>query len=182
MQPIKRMAQILDELSDRDHYLFSLSDLHSILPYHNLKAFRALLARLTKSGVLLRVCRNLYLYPRADYESGLVLYHAAARLRDNEFNYLSLESVLSDAGVISQIPMNWITIMSSGRSYIFDCGIYGHIEFIHTKKSIDSVVSQIVYDQRICLWRASVSLAFKDMVLTKRSCDLVDQEAVSELV
>ena len=31
------------------------------------------------------------------------------------FNYISLETALSDEGVISQIPINRITIMSTGR-------------------------------------------------------------------
>ena len=54
--------------------------------------------------------------PEVHYPSDLVLYHAAARLRADALCYLSLESVLSDAGVISQIPINWITLMTSGRS------------------------------------------------------------------
>jgi hypothetical protein len=65
----------------------------------------------------------------------MILYHSAAKLRAGEFNYLSLETVLSDAGAISQIPMNWITIISSGRSNIIDCGAFGKIEFIHTTTS-----------------------------------------------
>ncbi len=110
------------------------------------------------------------------------MYHAAARLRANEFNYISLESVLSDSGVISQIPMNWVTLMSSGRSYIVDCGDFGHIEFIHTKKVPDSIGAQLHYDMRCRLWRASVELAIRDMVLTRRNIDLIDWEAVHEFI
>lgn len=38
--------------------------------------------------------------------------------------------------IISQIPINRITLMSSGRSSIINCGTFGSIEFIHTKKSL----------------------------------------------
>ena len=52
---------------------------------------------------------GLYLYPRASHPGGLILYHAAVGLRADAFNYISLESALSDAGVISQIPMNCVS-------------------------------------------------------------------------
>lgn len=182
MQPIKQFAEVLENLADPEHYLFSLRDLSGAMPEQSAVAFKAMLRRAEKNGLLRRVCRGLYLYPKVEYPAGLVLYHAAARLRAHDFNYISLESALSDAGVISQIPMNWITLMSSGRSYIFDCGTFGHIECIHTKKTPEQVASQISYDSRCHLWRASVDLALRDMVQTKRNLDLVDWEIAHELI
>lgn len=182
MQPIKQLTQALVSLADDEHYLFSLSDLRSVLPMHSLGAFRAVVSRAEKEGVLRRVCRGLYLYPGVNYEKGLVLYHAAARLRADEFNYLSLESVLSDAGVISQIPLNWITLMSSGRSYSVKCGYFGTIEFIHTKKRPTELQDQLTYDARCHLWRASVALALKDMKAAKRGMDLIDWSVANEPV
>jgi hypothetical protein len=114
------------------------------------------------------------------YPAGLVLFHTAAKLRADGFNYLSLETVLSDAGVISQIPLNWITLMSSGRSHIVSCAEFGHIEYIHTKRRPVDVADQLSYDQDCHLWRASVKLALQDMKLTRRSTDLIDWEAASE--
>jgi predicted transcriptional regulator of viral defense system len=182
MQPIKQLTQFLGKAADPDHYLFALRDLEPVIPGLTPAALKALAARAEKSGLLRRVCRGLYLYPAVQYPAGLVLFHAAARLRAHEFNYISLETALSDAGVISQIPMNWVTLMSSGRSHIIDCGTFGHIEFIHTKKSADSVASQIQYDARCRLWRASVSLALRDMVSTRRNIELVNWEAANELL
>ena len=182
MQPIKQLADILANLADEKHYLFSLRDLSAAIPEQSLASFKALIGRAEKNGLLKRICRGLYLYPKVNYPSGLVLYHAAARLRAHEFNYISLESALSDAGVISQIPMNWVTLMSSGRSHIVDCGTFGHIEFIHTKKSLDRVASQLSYDPCCRLWRAFVALALKDMALTRRNTDLVNWEVARELI
>ncbi len=182
MQPIKQLTEILENLADTEHYLFSLKDLESVIPGHRSAAMKAVVGRAVKNGLLRRVCRGLFLYPKVEYPSGLVLYHAAARLRADEFNYISLESALSDAGVISQIPMNWITLISSGRSSIIDCGSFGHIEFVHTKRTPDRVAGQLIYDPRCRLWRASVALALRDMALTRRSTDLVDWEAARELV
>ena len=145
-------------------------------------ALKTLVSRAEKGGLLKRVCRGLYLYPLVSYPKGLLLHHAAARLRAGEFNYISLESALSDAGVISQIPMNWITLISSGRTHIVNCGNFGRIEFIHTKRSPGSLSDYLTYDSRCHLWRASVALAIKDMKITGRSTDLIDWEAVNEPV
>ncbi len=182
MQPIKQLTETLARLANTEHFLFSLSDLTAITPELSPAAFKALVGRAVKAGVLRRVCRGLYLYPRVEYPAGLLLYYAAARLRAQEFNYISLESVLSDVGVISQIPMSWVTIMSSGRSNIIDCGNWGHIEFIHTKKVLKQVEEHIHYDSRCRMWRASVALALRDMALTRRSTDLIDMELTREFV
>lgn len=182
MQPIRHLAKILDDLADAQHHLFTLADLQGALPGYSSGALRALASRAERSGVLRRVCRGLYLYPRASYDGGLLLYHAAARLRAAEFNYISLESALSDAGVISQIPMNWVTLMSSGRSQIMSCGDFGTIEFIHTAKQAANLIGQITYDSACRLWRASVALAIRDMKAAKRSLALIDWEAANEPV
>lgn len=182
MQPIRILENTLLQLATGPHYLFSAKDLSAILPKHNQASLNILLVRAEKNGILTRVCRGLYLNPKADYPAGMVLYHAAARLRAHEFNYISLESVLSDAGVISQVPMNWVTLMSSGRNNIINCGSFGHLEFIHTKRSLNNILPRLTYDSDCRLWRASVALALKDMKLTRRDTDLVDWTVVDELV
>jgi predicted transcriptional regulator of viral defense system len=182
MQPMKRLSLLLERFASAEHYLFALDDLRCALPDVTPGAFKALLSRAEKSGLLKRVCKGIYLYPRAPYPAGMVLFHAAARLRADAFNYLSLETVLSDAGVISQIPLNWITLMSSGRSHVVNCGDFGHIEFIHTKRRPAEVEALLSYDPDCHLWRAAVALALQDMKLTRRSTDLVDWSLADELV
>lgn len=182
MQPIKQLAKILAALADEEHYLFSLADLKGAMPEQSPGGFKALVCRGVKDGLLKRICRGLYLYPGVEYAGGLVLFHAAARLRADAFNYISLETALSDAGVISQIPINWITLMSSGRSHIVNCGDFGRIEFVHTKKRPENLTEYLIYDSACRLWRASVALALKDMVATRRSTDLIDWSAANELI
>lgn len=181
-QPVTSMIRTLNDLADRDRCLFALSDLRGILPEPSAGAFKTMLSRAEKRGVLNRVCRGLYFYPQPDCEQGLLLFHAAARLRAGAFNYISLETALSDAGVISQAPMNWITIMSSGRRNTIRCGEWGTIEFIHTCRKPAELRDNLTYDARCHMWRASVSLAIRDMRLTRRTMDLVNQEVANELV
>ena len=141
-----------------------------------------LLSRALKEEILVRVCRGVYLYLKAPWPRGLILYHTAARLRSNHCVYLSLESALSDAGVISQVPQQWLTLMTNGRSGIISCGSFGTIEFIRTRKNLADITSDLVYDSACRLWRASIPLAIKDMKDTKRSLDLIDWEVVHEFV
>ena len=179
---LNQLGTTLRALASHKAYLFTVSDLSCVLPMQSRAALQITLSRAVKSGLLERVCRGLYFYANASPQDGLLLYHAAAKLRAGDFNYLSLESVLSDAGVISQVPMGWITLMSSGRNRIVDCGRFGHIEYIHTQRPAAKEVTQLSWDRRIQLWRASVLLALQDLKHTHRSDDLVDWELANELV
>jgi hypothetical protein len=89
-----------------------------------------------------------------------------------------LETALSDAGVISQVPIHWITLMSSGRSQVVDGGDFGRIEFVHTAQ----LPGDLTYDRERRLWRASARLALRDMRATRRTQDLVNPEVAHELV
>lgn len=180
MQPRRLLSETIRSLADRDHCVFAATDLAAAVP--DCRQLAVLLSRGAKGGLLRRVCKGIYLYPVADYPPGNLLFHAAARLRADAFNYLSLETVLSDAGVISQAPINWISLMSSGRSHVVDCGDYGHIEFVHTAQRPDDVAGELVYDPDRHLWRASARQAMRDMRVTRRSLELVDEEALHELV
>lgn len=182
MQPIKQLTSTLANLADAEHYLFTLDDLRALLPAQSDAALKTLLSRAVAEGHLARVCRGIYLYERVDYPPGFTLFHAAARLRADTFNYISLETALSDAGVISQIPINCITIMTAGRSNRIDCGAWGSIEFVHTRKRPADLASQLHYDAPCHLWRASVALALKDMRATRRNMDLIDWSLAHELV
>lgn len=182
LQPLQRLYQGLDTLASPERYLFTPADMRALVADLSNEAYRALLSRAAKGKKLERVCRGLYIYHPAKPVLGLVLFHAAARLRAHEFNYISLETALSDAGVISQIPMNWLTLLSSGRSYIMDCGRWGKIEFIHTRQAAADLAPHLHYDTRCRLWRAAVPQALRDMRRHKRNLDLIDWSAANEFV
>jgi len=170
----------LQSLADRNHCVFAASDLAAAVP--GCRQLSVLLSRATTAGVLRRVCKGVYLYPVRDYPAGHLLFHAAARLRAAEFNYISLETALSDTGIIPQLPINWISLMSSGRSHVVDCGDFGHIEFVHTAQRPEEISAELAYDSDRHLWRASVKQALRDMRATRRSMELVNKEALHELV
>jgi predicted transcriptional regulator of viral defense system len=177
---MKKLDETLRALADREHCVFAARDLAAAVP--GCRQWSVLLSRAVKAGILRRICKGIYLYPVRDYPSGRVLHHAAARLRASAFNYISLETALSDAGVISQVPFNWITLMSSGRSHVVVCGEYGHIEFVHTAQGPASLHGELVFDRDCRLWRASVKQTIRDMRVTRRNMDLVDTEVLHEFV
>jgi hypothetical protein len=182
MQPIKYVSQWLSENANNDHYLFTPHGLRSLFPDLSNTAFKTLLSRAVRTGLLIRVCRGVYLCKKALPADGRFLFHVAAVIRAEEFNYISLETVLSEAGIISQIPMNRISIMSSGRSSTISCGDFGTIEFVHTNQKPAKLINQLIYDHDCGLWRASIALAVRDMKITQRNCDLIDWDIANEFV
>lgn len=170
------------ENANEEHYLFATKDLRNLMPELSDESFKMLLGRAVRAGILTKVCRSVYLYKKAMRNDGLLLFHVVSCLRSYAFNYISLETVLSDSGIISQIPLNWITIMTSGRANKISCGEFGTIEFIHTSRSIYDVIGQLSYDVRCGMWRASVRLALQDIKVTRRNCDLIDWDLANELI
>ena len=182
MQPTRQLSLWLSENIGNKCCLLSSQDLRALLPSLSDAAFKTLLSRAVSSKLLTRICRSIYLYKKTPPSDGLLLFHAATLLRTNEFNYISLETALSDAGVISQIPLNWISVMSSGRSSVISCGNYGTIELIHTNQKAADCAEQLTYDHACGMWRASVALAIRDMKATRRNCDLIDWDIANEFI
>ncbi|MDA3949605.1 MAG: type IV toxin-antitoxin system AbiEi family antitoxin domain-containing protein [Spirochaeta sp.] len=180
MQALEHLRDELMRLASANRYLFSSTDLRALFPDQSDQAFRALLTRATRSGVLRRVCRGIYIFPYVTYPRGYELYHAAARLRADTLTWISLETALSDAGVISQIPVGRITLMSTGRTSTISCGPFGTIEFHHTKRDPNEVAGNLVYDPACRLWRATPDQALRDLRAVGRSLDLVNREVLDD--
>ncbi|MBQ4438492.1 hypothetical protein II898_06410 [bacterium] len=124
--------------------------------------------------MLERICKGIYLYTKTDYDSSLILFKVAAKLRANNMNYVSLETVLSQSGVISQQLLGWITVMTTGRSGIIRCGRFGTVELIHTAKNFDKIMPELRLDRVTGMFWASEKLALQDMKDCKRPTDLVE--------
>jgi hypothetical protein len=176
MQSAKHLITALRQLADQQRYLFTPADMQALLPLAGTSTFKSLLSRLVTRGELERVCRGLYRPVWIAPVPGLILYHAAARLRAGYFLYLSLESVLSEIGVISQIPLQRITLMTSGRDGEISCGRLGVIEFTHTRQRPEKVVEHLIYDRERRLWCADREQALRDLRRTRRNLDLIQEE------
>ena len=182
MQPLKYLLNWLLDNANPDHSLFTAGDLRCLFPDLADGAFNTLLSRAVDAKVLVKVCKKIYLFKKYYKNDGNLLFHVAGLLRSNHFNYVSLETILSSCGVISQVPMNWISLMSSGRSYLISCQEFGTIEFIHTTQKPAKIKDFLDYDQPTRLWHAQPQLALRDMKRTNRNLDLINWEILNELI
>ena len=98
MQPILTMMRGLRGLPEASRRVYALQDLRALLPKHERGACKSVVTRLEKRGELTRVCRGIYMLPDSSLRGSDLLGKVVARLRAGHFNYLSLETVLSEAG------------------------------------------------------------------------------------
>ncbi len=59
--------------------------------------------------------QRVYPFTLSRHKGGNTIEYVAKSLRRGEYNYISLESALSKYGVISQIPIDRLTVMTTGR-------------------------------------------------------------------
>jgi hypothetical protein len=179
-QPIRIIEQALRILATPEAYVFSVADLGALVPEISQTALRMVLSRAVQHGILVRACRGMYLWSGVPHKKGYELFHIAAKLRAGYFNYISQETVLGDLGIISQVPLQHITIMSSGSSGIVRCGALGSIEFTHTKKVSGTLMELLSYDPACRMLRANAALAYADLEAARRNLHLVDKDVLDE--
>lgn len=176
----------MDILLDLQKKLFHLAqgkdlilhqqDLLTLLDMGNSSASRMLLVRAVKAGIVRNPTRGIYVFTPDDSIKPDTLYRIARKLRSGHFKYLSLESVLSQCGRISQLPIDRITVMTSGRSQVFELQGIGVVEFTHTKKSMDELAPNLVWDKDIEMFRALPEYALRELKRVGRNLDMVQAE------
>ncbi len=178
MQTLKTLENTLSNLADSEHCLFSENDFLQVFPNLTVQNIRMVLSRAVKNGILERVCKGIYLYPKSGFDFSVVLFKVASKLRADFFNYVSLETVLSQYGVISQMPLGWITVMTTGRRGTISCGRFGSVEFIHTQKTLEKIMPNLHLDSTTGMFWASKKIALQDMKDSKRSMNLIQKEEI----
>lgn len=171
--------QKLNELDRKNRYVFNLYDLHKMFPEDNRKTLHEGLKRLVNAGLLSRACRGVYVNDNAQHFDAYVIEHIAKALRMGEYNYVSLESILSEYGLISQIPIDRLTVMTTGRAGIYKTP-YGVIEFTHTKRSVNDIIASIQTVPGRPLRIAKKSTAIRDLKRVGRNIHLLIQQGLSQ--
>ena len=103
----------------------------------------------------------------------------AKRLRSGELVWESLESALSRWNVISQIPVDRVTFMTTGREGEFHTP-YGVIEFTHCKLSWDRILPNLIARDDGLTPLASKQWAYRDLKAVGRNLDLVDMDELED--
>lgn len=138
---------------------------------------KLMMKRLADQRVLIRAARGLYVNPTArsspaDVRRGLLRF-----LRPRKITYVSLESKLSEAGVISQIATT-LTCMTTGSSGWFDTP-WGAVEFTHTDRKIEIGTEVIPTDETL---EATVRTAVRDLRRVGRNLGLLDEDVLAEVL
>lgn len=149
------------------------SELAFMLGVQKTPAFTKFLADCVKKGTLRRLASGVFESVVTPPEPSTAIYKVVKKLRSGVLNYISLESQLSYTGDISQIVIGRLTVMSKGRNGIFTTP-YGVIEFIHTKKPVDTIMPALYLDSDINMYRAKSTQAISDLKSCKRNLHMLE--------
>jgi len=169
--------KVLSEWDGRGRYVFTLHDLAKLFPEDKPKTLQEGVNRLVRGGLLQRACRGVYVYAFARSIDSRTIERITRALRRGEYNYISLESALSEYGAISQIPLDRLTVMTTGRSGTYHTP-WGIIELTHTKRAVSDIVASTRKMERP-LRVATVDTAWRDLKRVGRNTHLVDVQVLS---
>jgi len=174
----EQAIKVLRERDKKGTYVFSHHDLRKLFPEDTYKTFNEGLKRLVKSGLLQHVCRNIYVNEDSRQLDSYTIERIVKTLRRGEYNYVSLESMLSEYGVISQILMDRITVMTTGRKGVYNT-TYGVIEFTHTKRTVKDILKNTSKVNERPLRIASKETALRDLKRVGRNMNLINPEELA---
>ena len=164
----------LDRWDNQFKWVFNIVDFYKIFSNETPQNIKVSLARHAKNGIIQQVCKGIYANPRASLSKRYVndaLAYISNFVRDKGLSYLSLETVLSDDGVISQIP-NRYTFVSKGQSAVFVTP-YGILEYTHTTRPIKTLHDNCYFCEHRGFWVANTEQAINDAYAFNRSVDLI---------
>ena len=168
----------LHELDVKGRYVYTSKDLAKIFSDDNRHAFQAGLKRLVKNGMLQRAARGVYVFAYSRNIDADTVELIAKTLRRGHYSYVSLESALSLYGAISQVPVDRLTVMTTGREGEFKTP-FGVIEFTHTKRSVSEITGNVIQTDRP-LRIATRKTAYRDLKRVGRNVHLVDESQIHE--
>ncbi|MCZ0939527.1 MAG: hypothetical protein OXJ55_12870 [Caldilineaceae bacterium] len=157
--------------------VFTKKDLAKIFRDDDTNALNAGLNRLVRNRVLQRAVKGVYVNALSSNQGADTLEHIARAMRRGHHSYISLESALSEYGVISQIPMR-LTVMTTGRRGEYSTP-FGVIEFTHTARSVLDVINGTV-DAGRPLPLATKHIAYRDLKRVGRNLELVNESELDE--
>ncbi len=165
---IRRLA----ELDRRGIHVLARRDIEKLFPDEGEKAMEKSLQRMVSDGLLQRVAKGLYVNPAASSKNRWIAEEIAKALRPGCLSYVSLESILSEYGAISQIPIDRITVMTTGRSGLHKTP-FGTIEFTHTKRTRSEILGRTLAPKGRPLRIATRSAAVRDLLRSGRNANMI---------
>lgn len=152
--------------------LFTNHDLSLMMSSSNDSTFRGLLVKACRKRILKRITKAIYINPLAEPNPRTAIYRIACILRWESCNYISLESQLSHSGIISQVLLDHLTVITTGRKGLFKTE-YGTVEFTHTSCRVKDIADSLYFDEEIGMLRASPEKALADLKHVGRNLNML---------
>ncbi len=175
------LIEFLDLLSENGIYAFTNGMVRNVFPGEPEENLKKTLSRAESGRVIERACRGVYLYKRASSANAYKLESVAAALRSGKYSYISLETALSEYGIISQMTLGRLTVMTTGRSQKYATP-HGTIEFTHTSRPGSEIVRSTYWQGGRPLRVAKPETAFEDLRRVGRNIHMVDMETYHEVI
>lgn len=170
----------LKALDKHGVYVLAKRDIEKMFPAEKEKALEKSLQRMVADKLLVRAAKGVYVNPVALSKKSRTIEDIAKILRPGCFSYVSLESMLSEYGVISQIPVSRITIMTTGAKGTYDTP-YGTIEFTHTKRRPLDIIKRTLPIEGRPLRIARKEAAVQDLLRVGRNANMIDESELEEV-
>jgi len=155
--------------------LFSYSQAKVLFADENEKTMYTALCRHAKNGVIKRVCKGVWLNPLSRFANNDTrLEELALLLRPDHYSYVSMETVLSQASIISQQMFGYLTVMTTGSSKTIKA-TFGTLEFTHTKRDLIELSRHCVPEGHKLPW-ANIDTAYRDLKRSGRNVNMVDMD------
>ena len=176
-----RQAEAVRTLAGQDaqgRYVYLARDLAKLFPTETGAGLQASLGRLVDAGVLTRAVKGIYVYALSRHLGATTVEAIAKAMRRGQYSYVSLESALSEHGLISQAPVDRITIMTTGRKGEYPTP-FGVIEFTHTKRPWLALLDCLL-DVGRPLRLADKATAWRDLKRVGRNTHLVAEAEAND--
>jgi len=161
-------------------YVVTKGDLAKAFSQEKDKSLEKSLQRLVSDGILQRVAKGVYVNTLAKSKKGPVVEDIAAVLRRGHFSYVTRESMLSEYGVISQVPLSRITLMTTGANGVYETP-YGTIEFTHTKRRPAELIQRTRTVKGRPLRIATRQAAVADLRRAGRNVNMIDATELTDV-
>lgn len=181
---LKDLDNLLEEYTYKHKiFVFNVQDI-GILLNEDGATLRKTLERAVQDKILVRACRNVYVYEKSKWFShAKALFETAAVLRRGEMNYVSLDYALSDYGVISQMSQV-LTVMTTGTKTNVNTK-YGAVHFYNTKRPMSQVLPELTTREDLSsnIYYAMPKLALSDYSKYRnKNLQDIDEEAFEDIV
>ena len=175
LELFKRLKQL--ELQTQTA-LFSYNQAKVLFADENEKTMYTALCRHTNNGVIERICKGVWLNPLSRFANNdSRLEELALLLRPNHYNYVSMETVLSQASIISQQMFGYLTVMTTGSSKTIKA-TFGTLEFTHTKRDLIELSRHSIPDGHKLPW-ANIDTAYRDLKRSGRNLGMVNMDMLN---